>query len=389
MAFAQRVAHLKAEGAYQVLARTQELEACGKRVIHFEIGQPDFDTFPNISLAGVRAIADGQTRYTPPIGLRRLREVIAEDAGQRRGINLTPDRVVVSPGAKPNLFFPVLALIEPGDRVLYPDPGFPTYEAMIRVAGGLPVAVPLREDQDFAFDLDAFGRLLDERVRLILLNSPGNPTGAVLSWDFLEHIADAARRLDCWVISDEIYSRITYDGLTVPSIAGLPGLLERTIIVDGFSKTYAMTGWRLGYGIMPAALAERVQLLLTHSVGCTAAFTQIAGVEALTGPQGQVEVVVREYQDRRDLMVAGLNTIPGLRCQKPQGAFYAFPNIQALGKTSSELADLLLDRGGVAVLPGAAFGANGEGYLRLSFATSVEQIEEGLDRIRNVITHCL
>jgi aspartate/methionine/tyrosine aminotransferase len=293
--------------------------------------------------------------------------------------------VVVSPGAKPNLFFPTLALVEPGDEVIYPDPGFPTYEAMIQLAGGIPVAVPLLESNSFSFDLDAFHRLVNDRTRLIILNSPSNPTGGVIPQADLEQIAEAAQRHDCWVMSDEIYARIVYDGASVPSIAALPGMLERTIIVDGFSKTYAMTGWRLGFGIMPVELANVVQLLLTHSVGCSAHFVQVAGVEALTGPQEQVDLVVAEYQRRRDIMVDGLNAIPRVTCQRPQGAFYVFPNFKSFGYTSSELADLLLDQAGVAVLPGSAFGQYGEGYLRLVYSSSIENIQLALDKIRQVL----
>ncbi len=385
MSYTQRTDHLKPEGAYQVLARAQQMEAEGNEIIHLEIGQPDFETFPNVSLAGIRAIAAGHTRYTPPAGAPSLREVIAEDSGRRRGIQVHPEEVVISPGAKPNLFFPTLALVEPGDEVIYPDPGFPTYEAMIRVAGGAPVPVPLREGNNFSFDLEAFDRLVNARTRLIILNSPSNPTGGVIPSADLEHIADRARQYDCWVMSDEIYARIVYDGLTVPSIASLPGMQARTIIVDGFSKTYAMTGWRLGYGIMPRELAQRVGLLLTHSIGCTAQFTQDAGVEALTGPQEQVDIVVAEYQRRRDMIVSGLNAIPGIRCQKPQGAFYVFPNIQATGTGSNELANMILEQGKVALLPGSSFGKYGEGYLRLSYATSIENIQRGLERIQSVL----
>ncbi|OIO88816.1 MAG: aspartate aminotransferase [Anaerolineae bacterium CG2_30_58_95] len=385
MTYAQRTDHLNPEGAYQVLARAQQMEAEGNEIIHLEIGQPDFETFSNVSLAGIRAIAAGRTRYTPPAGTPSLREIIAEDSGRRRGLQFQPDEVVVSPGAKPNLFFPTLALVEPGDEVIYPDPGFPTYEAMIRVAGGVPVPVPLLEEKDFSFDLEAFDRLVSTRTRLIILNSPSNPTGGVIPPADLEHIADQAQRYDCWVMSDEIYARIVYDGLKAPSIASLPGMQARTVIVDGFSKTYAMTGWRLGYGIMPRELAQRVGLLLTHSIGSTAQFTQDAGVEALTGPQEQVDGVVEEYQRRRDVIVAGLNAIPGIRCQKPQGAFYVFPNIQATGMTSSELANLILEQGKVALLPGSSFGKYGEGYLRLSYATSIENIRRGLERIQSVL----
>jgi aspartate aminotransferase len=385
MLFTQRTAHLRPEGAYQVLALAQKLEAQGMDIVHFEIGQPDFDTFPNISLAGIQAIAEGRTRYNPPAGVLDLRQAIAEDAGRHRGMMIKPGQVVVSPGAKPNLFFPTMALIEPGDEVIYPDPGFPTYRAMIGVAGGVPIPVPLLEENGFSFDLEAFDRLISERTKLIILNSPGNPTGGVMPPADLEHIAAAAQERDCWVLSDDIYARIVYDGLVTSSIAALPGMAERTIIVDGFSKTYGMTGWRLGYGIMPEALAERVELLLTHAVGCTAHFTQYAGIEALTGPQTQVETEVTVYQERRDVIVDGLNAIPGLRCQKPAGAFYVFPNIRAFGMASEELARLLLEEGGVALLPGTAFGDYGEGYLRLSYANSMENIKRGLERMRVVL----
>lgn len=385
MSYAGRTSHLKPEGAYQVLARAQELEAGGREIIHLEIGQPDFDTFDNISLAGIRAIAEGHTRYTPPIGMKSLREVIADDAGKRRGLQIHPDQVVVSPGAKPNLFFPALALIEPGDEVIYPNPGFPTYEAMIRLAGGVPVPAPLKEENNFSFDLDAFHRLTSKRTKLVILNSPGNPTGGVMPMADLEEIAAAAQMLDFWVMSDEIYSRVVYDQVGVPSIASLPGMMDRTVIVDGFSKTYAMTGWRLGYGIMPKSLAQVVQLLLTHSVGCTANFVQIAGVEALTGPQDRVGAVVAEFRKRRDVMVAGLNAIEGIACQCPQGAFYVFPNIKAFGISSAEMADRILEKAGVAVLPGASFGEYGEGYLRLTYSNSIENILRAVERIGEVL----
>lgn len=385
MVFAERVTHLAQEGAYHMLARAQALEAAGRRIIHLEIGQPDAPTFENIREAGIQAIEDGFTRYTPPAGMPALRKAIAEDAGRRRGMEFNPSQVVVSPGAKPALFFPTLALVRPGDEVIYPDPGFPTYAAMIGVAGGVAVPVPLLEEHDFSFDLGAFDRLVSDRTRLIILNSPSNPTGGVMPLAALEHIAAVARERDIWVLSDEIYMRLAFDGLDVPSIATLPGMAGRTIICDGFSKTYAMTGWRLGYGIMPEALAERVGLLLTHSIGCTASFTQVAGIEALQGPQEQVDVVVAEYQRRRDMMVAGLNKIPGWRCRAPQGAFYLFPNVSAAGKTSVWWADFLLDQAGVAVLPGAAFGVYGEGYLRLCFADSLENLREAVERIADAV----
>ena len=384
--FAKRTAHLKPEGAYHVLGRALQLEKEGREIIHFEIGQPDFPTFENICEAGIQAIRSGKTRYTPPAGMMELRAAIAEDAGRRRGISILPQEVVISPGGKPNLFFPTLALVEEGDEVMYPDPGFPTYEAMILVAGGIPVAMPLLEENDFSLDLDAFDRLINPRTKLVILNSPSNPTGGVLSWEALHHIAEQVQRYDCWVLSDEIYSRLVYDNLTAPSIASLTGMKERTIIVDGFSKTYSMTGWRLGFGIMPVALAQQVELLLTHSIGATAHFTQFAGLEAILGPQEAVNEMVAEFQRRREVMVSGLNSLPGFRCRQPQGAFYAFPNIREIGQSSAELADRLLEEAGVALLPGSAFGAYGEGYLRLSYATGVETIQEGLARIRRVLS---
>jgi aspartate/methionine/tyrosine aminotransferase len=384
MKFAERVQSLAPEGAYAVLAKAQALEAAGKTIIHLEIGQPDAPTFENIAQAGMEAIRQGHTRYTPSAGIRTLRQALAQDAGERRDLSFAAEQVVVGPGAKPFLFFPTLALVRLGDEVIYPDPGFPTYKAMIEVAGGTPVPVPLREEADFSFDLEAFDRLVSPRTRMVVLNSPSNPTGGVMPQPALEHVAAAARQYDFWVLSDEIYSRLVY-GAMAPSIAGLPGMLERTIILDGFSKTYAMTGWRLGYGIMPAALAERVELLLTHSVGCTASFTQVAGLEAIRGPQEAVDAVLETYRRRRDALVAGLNRLPGVTCRTPQGAFYVFPNIRGVGKSSDWLADYLLEKAGVAVLPGTSFGKYGEGYLRLCFANSLENIELALERMETAI----
>ena len=380
MSFARRIAHLRPEGAYVVLARAQALEAQGRDIIHLEIGQPDFDTYAHIAMAGVRAIANGETRYNPAAGITPLRQAIADDAGRRRGIHLTAEQVVVAPGAKPILFLPMLALLEPGDEVIYPDPGFPTYSAAIGVTGATPVPVPLDAASGFDLDLDAFDALLSPRTRLIILNSPANPTGGVLSMETLKHVATAARARDCWVMSDEIYARLSYDG-DVPTIAALPGMLERTVIVDGFSKTYAMTGWRLGYGIMPAALAERMSHLLVHSVGCTATFTQHAGLAAILGPQHEADAVRDVFRHRRDRLVAGLNDIPGVRCHMPRGAFYAFPNVEALGRPVEALADYILEEAGVALLPGTSFGENGKGHLRLSYANSIENIEIALERL--------
>lgn len=378
---AARTRHLRPEGAYHVLAQAQALEAAGRNIIHLEVGEPDFLASEEILDAGVEALRSGRARYVPPAGIRPLREAIAAVAGAQRGIEIAPAQVLVSPGAKPNMFFPTLALVEPGDEVIYPDPGFPTYAAMIGVADGKGVPVPVLEERGFSFDLEAFDRALSPRTKMIILNSPANPTGGVIPRSDLEHIAAAAQRLGAWVLSDEIYTRITFTGEVAPSIASLPGMLERTVIIDGFSKTYAMSGWRLGYGILPEALARRVELLLTHSFGCTSEFVQLAAVEALRGSQDWVTAMVAEYRRRRDRIVAALNAIPGFRCREPQGAFYAFPNITGTGLRSDDLAERILNDAGVALLPGTAFGAHGEGYLRLSYATSMENLERALARI--------
>jgi aspartate aminotransferase len=384
ISFSQRIEHLRPEGAYAVLARAQALEAQGRDIIHLEIGQPDFETYPHVALAGIRAISTGHTRYNPPSGLPALREALAEEAGRQRGLTFAPEQVVVAPGTKPLILLPMLALLEPGDEVLYPDPGFPSYQAAIGLAGARPVPVPLVEARGYDLDLEALERAVGPRTRLVLLNSPSNPTGGVHTAETLAHVAEVARRHDLWVLSDEIYGRLVYEG-EAPSIAALPGMAERTIIADGFSKTYAMTGWRLGFGLMPQSLAAKMDLLLTHTVGCTATFTQFAGLEAVLGPQDQVEAVVDEFRWRRDLIVPGLNAIPGVRCPVPRGAFYAFPNVESFGRPSSELADYLLQEAGVAVLPGTAFGRNGEGYLRLSYANSTENIARALERMASAL----
>ncbi|MBM4320180.1 MAG: pyridoxal phosphate-dependent aminotransferase [Deltaproteobacteria bacterium] len=385
MELARRVRHLRAEGAYVVLARAQELEAAGRSIVHFEIGQPDFTPPANVTLAGIRAIADGYVRYNPPAGIQQLRAAIAEEVRRRNGLPVRPEQVVVGPGLKPNLFFAAAALVEPGDEVIYPDPGFPSYEALPAYLGAVGVPVALAEVRGFSLDLEAFHRAIGPRTRLVILNSPSNPTGGVIPRQDLEQIAAAARRHDFWVMSDEIYARLVYDGCPVPSIATLPGMAERTIVLDGFSKTHAMSGWRLGYAVMPVELASVVQLQLMHVVGCTAHFTQYAGVEALQGPQDEVEQRLHEYRRRRDLLVEGLSAIPGIRCPRPAGAFYVFPNTQGLGRSSAELATYFLEEAGVALLPGTSFGSNGEGYLRLSYCTSLDNIREGIARMRDAV----
>lgn len=364
-----------------MLARAQALEANGRDIIHLELGQPDFPTPENVRDAGIKAIMDGQTRYVAAAGILKFREIIAEFAGKQRGITIQPEQVVVSPGTKPGLFFPPLALVSPGDEVIYPDPGFPTYSAVIKVTGGVPVPVTLVEEKNFSFDMDVFDEKISDRTKLIILNSPSNPTGGVIPFKDLEHIAEKARKHNAWVLSDEIYARLVFDGLSVPTISAFEGMQERTIIVDGFSKTFAMPGWRLGFMIAPVALAERLELLIMHSAGCTSAFTQYAGIEALTGPQRATELMVAEYKHRRDRTVKLINSIPGVHTQIPSGAFYVFPNIKSFGLSSQEIARRLLDEAGVAVLAGTDFGVGGEGYLRLAYATSMEKIEFGISRM--------
>lgn len=382
MNFSNRVSHLEAEGAYAVLARAQELERQGREILHLELGQPDFFTPEHIKEKGMQAIRENRTRYTPPAGVHRFRELIAETAGRQRGVPITAEMVVVGPGSKVGLFFPTLALVEPGDEVIYPDPGFPTYSAMIGVAGGTGVPIPLEEENQFSFDLDVFDRKISDKTKLIILNSPANPTGGVIPLADLKHIAEKAEKHNAWILADEIYTRLVYDRMgAAPSIASLSGMLDRTVIADGFSKTYSMTGWRLGYVIAPPKLAERQELLVTHSTGSTAEFTQYAGMEALNGPQDFVQEMVAEYQKRRDRMVELLNAIPGVHAQKPQGAFYVFPNVKSFGISEREIQLRLLEEEGVAVLAGTDFGPGGSGYLRLCYATSMKVIERALEKM--------
>ena len=353
----------------------------GKEIVHLEIGEPDFATPVNIVEAGIAALHEGWTHYGPSAGLPQLREAVAADVAHHLGIHVDPYEVVITPGGKPIMFFTILALVEDGDEVLYPNPGFPIYESMIRFVGGKEVPYGLREDHDFDVNADEILEKITERTRLIILNSPHNPTGGVMERAEIARLAKVLADRDIFVMSDEIYDRLIYEGEHA-SIAQFPGMQEKTIILNGFSKTYAMTGWRMGYGVMRADLAKQITLLMTNSNSCTASFTQIAGVEALHGPQDSVDVMREEFRRRRAVIVDGLNRIPGFHCRQPHGAFYVFPNIRQTGKSSRELADALLAEAGVACLWGTAFGAWGEGYLRFSFANSVENIQKALERIQ-------
>lgn len=380
MKLASRMDRILIETAFEVLVKARALEAQGRSVIHLEIGEPDFDTPPHIVEAGQRAIKDGWTHYGPTQGYPDFREVLARHVGESRGIKVGPEHVCVVPGGKPIIFFPILALIEEGDEVIYPNPGFPIYESMIQFAGGIPVPIPLVEERSFSFDLDVLRSKITAKTKLLILNSPQNPTGGVIPREDIAAIADIVRDRDMMVLSDEIYSRISYDGEPL-SIASCAGMQKKTIILDGFSKIYAMTGWRMGYGVMPEWLVDAVNKLMVNSNSCTASFTQRAGIAAITGPQDAPERMVSEFRIRRDAFVAGLNTLPGFRCRTPEGAFYAFPNIRETGFSSRELADRLLNEAGVAALSGTAFGEHGEGYLRFSYANSLPNLMEAVRRI--------
>ena len=377
---AERMSRLGTETAFEVLNRARALEAQGKDIIHLEIGEPDFDTPPNIVDSGIAALRAGWTHYAPSAGLPDLRQAIAEEVSRTRGVNVTPEEVVVVPGGKPIIFFSILALIDEGDEVIYPNPGFPIYESMIRYVGGHAVPIRLREEKDFSLDVDELAHLINDRTRLIILNSPHNPTGGVLSKRDLEQIADAIADRNVFVLSDEIYSRLIFEGQH-HSIIAEPGFKERTILLDGFSKSYAMTGWRMGYGVMRADLAVQIARLMTNSNSCTASFTQVAGVEALRGDQSSVEHMREEFQRRRDMFVSYLNKIKGFSCRTPRGAFYVFPNITRTGWSSKAIADALLEEAGVACLSGTSFGEFGEGYLRFSIANSMENLNRALERI--------
>jgi aspartate/methionine/tyrosine aminotransferase len=378
---ARRMARLGTETAFEVLNKARALERQGKSIVHLEIGEPDFDTPANVVEAGIDALRKGWTHYGPSAGLPELRQALAEYVGRTRGVNVSSDEVVVVPGGKPIIFFTILALIDEGDEVIYPNPGFPIYESMIHYVGGRAVPIQLREERDFSLDLNELASLINDRTRLIILNSPQNPTGGVLERPDIEKIAKLIGDRNIMILSDEIYSRLLFDGGRHFSIMSVPGMQERTILLDGFSKTYAMTGWRMGYGVMRPDLAAQVTRLMTNSNSCTASFTQVAGIEAIRGDQSSVDHMRDEFQRRRDVFVAGLNKIKGFSCRMPKGAFYVFPNITKTGWKSKPLADALLEQAGVAALSGTAFGEFGEGYLRFSVANSLENLQQALDRI--------
>jgi aspartate/methionine/tyrosine aminotransferase len=381
MRLADRMNRLEIESAFDVLVKARALEAKGRSVVHLEIGEPDFPSPPHVIEAAKRALDEGWTHYGPPQGLPELRDSIADYISRTRGIQVSGNNVNVVPGGKPIIFFPMLALIEEGDEVIYPDPGFPIYRSMIQFLGAKGVPVPLVEERGFSFDLNVLRDSLTSKTKMLILNSPENPTGGVIPADDMREIADMVRERDLMVLSDEIYSRLYYAAEAPMSIASLPGMLEKTIILDGFSKTYAMTGWRLGYGVMPEWLVDGVNKLMVNSNSCAASFTQRAAIAALNGPQTDVDNMVEQFRQRRSAFCAALNEIPGFHCAPPAGAFYAFANVKATGLASKDLADLLLEEAGVACLNGGSFGAQGEGYLRFSFANSIENLLEAARRI--------
>jgi aspartate aminotransferase len=383
--FAKTMANLGTETAFEVLAKAKKLEAEGRDIVHLQIGEPDFDTPRNIIDAGIAALNSGYTHYTPAPGLPEVRQTIADYVRKYKNIPADLEDIVVVPGGKPIMFFSILATVDPGDEVIYPNPGFPIYESVIKFVGAKPVPIPLREENQFRLDVEELKSLITPKTKMLIFNSPQNPTGGVLTKEDVEAIADLVRGKDILVLADEIYDRMIYSDDKPLSIASLPGMKDWTIVLDGFSKTYAMTGWRLGYGVMHKQIAEKISQLMVNSNSCTAAFTQMAGKEALTGPQDEVERMVAEFKKRRDIIVDGLNAIPGVSCLRPNGAFYVFPNIKSFGKTSKEIADYLLNEAGVACLAGTSFGSYGEGYLRFSYANSVENIEKALGRVKEAL----
>ncbi|MGI8991482.1 MAG: pyridoxal phosphate-dependent aminotransferase [Bryobacteraceae bacterium] len=387
MQLAERMQRIGVESAFEVLVRAKELEAQGRSIVHLEIGEPDFPTPAHIVEAAKRALDEGWTHYGPTQGLPELRRSIAAYVSRTRGIDVGPQHVCVTPGGKPIIFFPMIALLEPGDEVIFPNPGFPIYESMIRFLGATPISIPLVEDRGFSFDLNLLQDRITSRTKMLVLNSPQNPTGGLIPTDDIRAIAEMVQDRDLMVLSDEIYSRIHYDAQPPVSISSFPGMLEKTIILDGFSKTYAMTGWRMGYGVMPEWLVDAVNKLMVNSNSCTASFTQRAGIAAIDGPQDDVDRMVAEFHRRRDAFCAGLNRIPGFRCAIPGGAFYAFANITGTGIHSKALADYLLYEAGVSCLNGGAFGEFGNGYIRFSYANSLENLMEAVKRIENVSSY--
>jgi len=384
MRLASRMERIGTETAFEAAARARALEATGREVIHLEIGEPDFDTPSNIRAAAKRALDAGATHYAPYPGIPDLRTAIAEDFSTRRGMAVATDSVFVTVGGKGVMYYAIMALVDSGDEVIVPDPGYPIYASVTRFVGGTAVPIPIRQENDFRLDIDELASLVTARTKMIVLNSPANPTGGVLTRDDLERIAAIAREHDLVVLSDEIYSRILYEGEHV-SIATLPGMAERTIVLDGFSKTYAMTGWRLGYAIVPETLAFAFGRLIINSVSSATTFAQVGAVEALRGPQDAVDAMVAEFRARRDLVVDGLNSLPGITCLRPKGAFYVFPDVSGTGRTGDELAHMLLHDAGVSVLSGTAFGGVGTSHIRLSYANSREAISRAIDKMRTAL----
>lgn len=382
MNLAQRMLELMPEGAFTVLTKAERLERQGKKIIHFEIGQPDFPTPQHIVSAGIRALRMGKTKYTSSLGTYPLREALAKYITQRTGVKTLVNNIAVTPGCKTAIFCALAAIINPGDEVMYPDPGFPAYKILVEFFGGKAIAMPLTEGQNFSFDMIAFKNKFSRKTKAIILNSPSNPTGTLIPLEDLKEIANLVSKTKTWIVSDEIYTRILYDGNSYASIYSLQSMKERTIIVDGYSKTYSMTGWRLGFLVAPEFMIGKIDLLLVNSVSCTAEFVQEAGLTAISDTQKSVGKMVAEFAKRRDFVIKALNDIPKVTCLKPQGAFYAFPNIKAYNKSSEELASYILQEAGVALLPGTAFGKYGEGYLRLSYSTDMKNLQEGIRRMK-------
>ncbi len=384
MQYTERVTRLESEGAFVVLAKARQMEAQGKKIIHLQIGEPDFDTPANITEAAIKALRNGETHYAASGGIMPAREAVAAYANKTRGLKVSADNCVIMPGAKPVIYCAMIALISEGDEIIVPNPGYPTYRSLSRFFGATPIPVRLHEETDFRFSIDEFRKLITPRTKMVILNSPQNPTGGILTWEDLEAVYELASQHDLWIMSDEIYSRIVYD-TEFRSIASIPGAMDRTIIVDGMSKTYAMTGWRLGYGVMPKKLADYMFTLAINNYSSTATFSQYALIEALNGPQDEIDKMVAEFRRRRDVIVDGLNSIEGISCLRPEGAFYVFPNITGTGLHSKEFADMMLEQAGVACLSGTAFGEFGEGYVRFSYANSIENIREALGKMKSTL----